>query len=449
MKQFIGLVISCVFLSGIYGCSSPGLEKAGDAKQPAPIGRADYPGSYSTEKLPLETEINSLSLDEAVDLAVKYNPELKAFRKDIDIASARIIQAKLLPNPEVFAETESDASKSFGFGRLNKSVLGLSQPIFLGGKINARTAVAVKEKDIAGLNYELKLRQLIAETKKTFVSILAAEQLVGIADDNLEVAKKLLDAVKTCVDNRVVPETELIKAEIQLSLAQANLTNYQTELFRAQKRLNVFFGNIDIKIKKHAGELKEIIPELAGGKIEEEAVASSPELVNAKKMRELAGAQYQLAQAERYPDITIGLGAGKEWGDFGNNKTTEWSINIPFPLFDRNQGRIKEARMLIAKSDNEYESALNRVRLEVKQAISSLENVTNQVKTYKGKILPQAEKSLSLISDGYKAGKVTYLEMLDAQRTLAETRQNYTRLLEELNNTAVDIEYLTGKPIDK
>jgi cobalt-zinc-cadmium efflux system outer membrane protein len=441
----------CIFLIALCGCAgippaTEGSPVRGATYEPVLSIRTDQSSERKTSAV---AEIDSLSLDEAVGLAIRYNPELKASEKNIDVASARIIQAKLLPNPELGFETEDGASKSVGFGESYKSVFGLSQPIPLGGKIDARTKVAEKEREIVLLNYEQKLREIIAEVKKTFINILATRELVRIGEDNLRIARELFEATSARVSAQAAPETEQLKSEIALSGAEITLSNARTELTQAQRQLKTLLGNSAIQIKDYRGLIRDTEPDFTPDKIEGIVLDSYPALLGARKSIEAAKAQLQLSNAERYPDITIGLSSGKLRERNGDNNIIEWAVGIPLPVFDRNQGRIKESEALIAKSENEYENILNQLRLETDQAIASFNNFSNQVKTYKEKIIPQAEKSLALVSEGYRAGRFTYLELLDAQRTLTATREIYLRLLYDLNKALVDIERLTGKPIEQ
>lgn len=183
--------------------------------------------------------------------------------------------------------------------------------------------------------------------------------------------------------------------------------------------------------------------------MEERVTLSSPEIVRAKKHEELSGTRFQLACAKRFPDIEIGVGAGKERGLIENRNTLEWRIQIPLPLFNRNQGEVLESEILIVKAKREYEDALNTMRLQTKQILSAFENSLNQVRTYSKKVLPQAERSLALTLEGYNAGKFTSIDLLEAQRTLVETREIFVHLLQELNDNAIEIERMTGVSIEE
>lgn len=414
-----------------------------------PFTGTSYGQSDEQPDAPDKIAIDSLTIEDAVRFVIKNNPELKAFEKEIDAGSARIKQEQLFPNPSVFMETEDGSFKSFGFGKTYKSSFGIEQTVPLGGKIGARTAVARKEKEIAILVYENKLRDSVAETKKVFTTILSAQQLVKIVSDNRDIAQKLFDVAKIRVEALAAPETELIKAEIELSGAQIKFNNAEFELIQAEQQLHNLMGNVDVKIKNYRGELRRALPELPAPGIEQMAIASYPELLHAQKTRELAQKRYNLAKADRYPDIDIGVSAGREHIERENNTAFQWSIALPLPLFNRNQGRIQETKAYVIKAEKEYESLLNTIRSKIRRTILLSENSAHQVRTYEEKVLPNAEKSLELMSEGYREGKFTYIELLDAQRTLTQTREDYTKLLENLNITAIEIERLTGKTIEQ
>jgi cobalt-zinc-cadmium efflux system outer membrane protein len=396
-----------------------------------------------------EGRVHSLSMDEAVDMALQRNPGLKVAEKEIDAASARVIQARLFPNPTLFLETEDGDADSLGFGEEYKSIIGLSQALPLGGKIKARKEMARGEEDLAMLGYEFKLLEIIAETKKAFVKIVANQELARIAGNNLEIARKLFDAAKSRVEALAAPETEQIKAEIEQSQAQVKLRNAKIDLYNSEQQLHAQLGNVDIQVSAYKGSLRDDFPRLNSEKMEAAVLPSYPELLKVKKLEEISKARLQLARSKKYPDIEIGVGAGKERGFIENNNTIEWAIQIPLPLFDRNQGEIMESEILMVKARKEYEDALNRVKLQIKQTLSSFDILLEQVRTYKKKVLPQAEKSLALMLEGYNVGKFTYIELLDSQRTLTETRETYIHMLQELNSAAIEIERLAGTSIDK
>ena len=98
-------------------------------------------------------------------------------------------------------------------------------------------------------------------------------------------------------------------------------------------------------------------------------------------------------------------------------------IEIPAPFFNRNQGNIQKGNALARKAKSENLSVYNELLFQLKKKNFNSYNVERKrVVEFRDKILPKAEESLKLIERGYKEGEFNYIDLLDAQRTWAETR---------------------------
>jgi len=112
--------------------------------------------------------------------------------------------------------------------------------------------------------------------------------------------------------------------------------------------------------------------------------------------------------------------------------TIQAGIEFPLPIFNRNQGKIFEARSFSFKAKDDEEIVRNQLLLQLSNAFSLYTSTREQVRFFTNSIIPQAEESLKIARQGYKHGEFDYLEVLDAQRTLANTRISYLKVLNEL-----------------
>ena len=117
-------------------------------------------------------------------------------------------------------------------------------------------------------------------------------------------------------------------------------------------------------------------------------------------------------------------------------------IEIPAPFFNRNQGNIQKSKALSRKAKSENLSVYNELLFQLKKNFNSYNVERRRVVEFRDKILPKAEESLKLIERGYKEGEFNYIDLLDAQRTWAETRISYIESLKNLNLLIADIERL-------
>src|SRR5207247_10813625 len=123
-----------------------------------------------------------VTLAQALALTLKQNPDLAAFSWDVRSAEARILQARLWPNPELGTQSED-----IGFS-LSQTTLQLSQLIELGGTRTARVREATFGQELERLDYETKRLDTLKKTAQAFVEVLSAQERVRRAQADVELA---------------------------------------------------------------------------------------------------------------------------------------------------------------------------------------------------------------------------------------------------------------------
>ena len=125
---------------------------------------------------------DALMLRQAFALALVKNTQLHSFAWEVRAAEARMLQASLLPNPELEAEVENvGGSGAFNGTDMAETTISLSQLIELGGKRSKRTRVASLERDLAGWDYEARRIEVLTEVAHRFVDVLSAQRSVDLA----------------------------------------------------------------------------------------------------------------------------------------------------------------------------------------------------------------------------------------------------------------------------
>src|SRR3972149_1747368 len=159
-----------------------------------------------------------LELREALSLALLHNPELASFSIEVRAAEARTLQAGLRPNPEFDVEVENFA----GSGALRRfdeteTTIQLGQLMELAGKRRKRERVASLERDLAGWDYEAKRGDVLTETSKTFVEVLAAQERLALTQELLRLAEQTFETVSARVQAGKVSPIEETKAGVALA----------------------------------------------------------------------------------------------------------------------------------------------------------------------------------------------------------------------------------------
>jgi outer membrane protein TolC len=167
---------------------------------------------------------------------------------------------------------------------------------------------------------------------------------------------------------------------------------------------------------------------------------NQPILKASRKNIEIAETQLLLDKRQAVPDINVS--AGYKRITLENLDTVQFGIAIPTPFFNRNQGNIQKSNALSRKTKSENQSIYNELLFQLKRNFNSYNVERKRTAEFRDKILPRAEESLKLITKGYKEGEFNYIDLLDAQRTWAETRISYIESLKNLNLLIADIERL-------
>jgi cobalt-zinc-cadmium efflux system outer membrane protein len=221
------------------------------------------------------------------------------------------------------------------------------------------------------------------------------------------------------------------------------LTAARRELAEAHKSLAPLLGRRPEQIGLLVGELAAQAQRPDLDQARDQMLARHPNIRAALANRERAELELRRARLDPYPDVTVGVAAGRDYD--ANETLMALRVSIPLPLFDRAQGRKREARALadIAR----YDLSATELKLTRDLAVldERLKAAGGQVESYRTGILPKADAASRLVRTGYEAGKFGLLDILDTQRTSVQVQLDYYDRLLELNTAQAELEALLAK----
>jgi cobalt-zinc-cadmium efflux system outer membrane protein len=438
------LILSIVAVLGA-GC--------GGAPEPFPwtdldAGERRYQAPTSSEKTSTSRtllEKEELTLQDVLHLADVLNPELAAERKAVDIATAAIWDAKLYPNPTLLAQIEDYPTTRGGSFGDAKRVVGLGIPLVVSGRIGAATSLAEKERDVAALHFVWRRREILGGVQKAFIALLASRRNADLARETRDLAKSFHAVTDERFKAQAIPEMELLKAAVNLAKAEIDLKLVEKDLAVALKALHAAMGSFDFPKERFAGELGSRFTSASLEALRGQVLASHPLLEEAQCRKESSEAELSLARRERIPDPVFEVLGGRNGEDAS---IVEAGVSIPLPLFSRNQGKIAAAEARIRKAELEAEVIRNDLLLRLTDAYRTFAVAQERVSVYQDDILPKAARALAQTDEGYRQGKFSLLDVLDAQRTLAEARIASSAGLADLNLAVAELEKLTGTRLE-
>lgn len=378
----------------------------------------------------------SLTLSAAIDLALTTNPELSAAANELRAVEGAVIQAGILPNPDISTSVEDTQNKS-----TRTTTIQLNQRIELGGKRSARIASAERGRDVAAADLVAKRLDIRATVIGAFFDVLVAQERIQQAEDLLGLAQRASQAAARRVTAGKISPVEETKARVAEASARVELNQAQRELVTARKRLAASWGSSTPRFAQAEGRTDALPPVRSAEEISRRLNAS-PALLRARYEADRFSALADLERSRRIPDVTVSLGS-KKAEELGRNQTIV-GISIPFPIFDRNQGNVLEAQRRADKARDELSATEVRLSAEVTQNEERLKALVVEAQTLQSEIMPGARSAYDAASKGFELGKFSFLEVLDAQRTLFQARAQYLRSLSDAHRTAAELERVLG-----
>lgn len=386
--------------------------------------------------------IGKLTLADALGLTLKHNPTLAGFAAEIRARDAAVLQSGVLPNPELGVEVENFAGQDDleGFDGA-ETTIAFSQLIELGDKRSKRQQVAVLDKDLAGWDYQGKKLDVLASTAKAFIEVLVAQEQVSLNDELVKLAEKTAAAVGERVDAGKVSPMENIRAQVELAAARSEANKASRELEASRRRLASFWGGEQAGFAEVVGSLTEITP-LPPEETMQNLLKANPVLARWQSELARSEAALALSRAESVPDLNISAGV-RNFQETDNNALLV-GLSLPLPLFDRNQGGIGEAGAKLEKARQEQREAKVALLTELSETWQNLSAAYVESSTLRDKILPGAHEAYESTELGYREGKLDFLQMLDAQRTLFTVKRQYLLALGTYHMTSTDMERIIG-----
>ncbi|MCZ6554968.1 MAG: TolC family protein [Candidatus Dadabacteria bacterium] len=398
-----------------------------------------------------EKPIQTLTIDQAVDIAIRENRDLIAARIQIEEARGRLKQAGLYPNPEL--ESDFGIDTIFANDGERSFSIGINQPIPLSGRIGAQKKVA--SVDIKRTHADLtNIQRILArDVRLSFIELLTIEKQLKLQETLINLNSELLKGIDMGIKEGLASQQDLNAVAIALQQARQ-----EKEVLIAQRKSNIL--KINNLLGKQPtfnfipqGELAyEAVNDLNNYNIET-AFAQRPDLKFAKLDVELAEADLKLAKALRFEDIKAGVFYGNDRLvlDSPVGRLTDsdqligFKVTVPLPIFDRKQGLVAEAQAREKRAEENVEALKLTISQEVSDALNRVTTLSDLLETYQTGILKTAEDNVILVEDGFKQGLVAIVDVIQSRQQFAALTSSYINTVRNYYVSLNDLQISTGK----
>ncbi|WP_241290513.1 TolC family protein [Burkholderia stabilis] len=425
----LNLAVAVVFAMAATAHAQPSLS-------PGPAMAASGSAVPPSEALPSA----SLTLPDALAVAARNNPALRGARADVDASAGALMQAGARPNPEVSFLQE-------GFRRAERTSTALiNQTIELGGKRSARLDVASYGREAANASLDEQGAVVRADVIAAFYGLLAAQRQLQVTEESAAIAARSADLAGRRAQAGKVSPVEATKAQVAAAGVQIEVVTARGRVEVAREKLNAVMGEARGDRLAVLGDL-EVVPPVEPLPALTAQLDDAPlaRIARAEMLR--SNAAVSLERARRIPDVTISAGVKRvTTGGVPDNQAVV-GVSIPIPLFNTNKGALLDATHKAERANADLDRERTRLRLELTQAYANFEAAAQEAQRLKADILPAARLALDAMSRGYELGKFSFLDVLDAQRTLFQGQSQYVRALAGAHTARADIGRLVGTPL--
>ncbi len=412
-----------------------------------------YPSSAASPSPPPEqatvaSKALRLSVNDALGLFVSQNLDVLIAKYGIEYTKGQEVTARLFPNPLLSVGTLSSYTQGRTLSNSGQLFTQVAQLFELAGKRGYRIESAGFGTQSAEAAFEDAVRQLGFTVKDTYYRIQLAQRRLVLAEENRERFSRILDINTIRFKKGYIAEVDLIRIRLQM-------VDFQSQVIQSLQEAESARGDLRQLLRLSPKTVLELTTELGFRRIDPDidtlrvaALDVRPDIRAKRHTYSQRASDLKLAKAYRIPDVTIGAGYAIQGAQGPDNPgQVALSAGIPLPLFNRNQGGIRQAEVSLQSAEADLDKTVNRVENEVEVAYRNLLQSRRLVEAYFGEVLEDARSTFSIVERAYERGGATILDLLDAARTSRTIQQNYIEALFNYQHHLFQLESAVGQEI--
>jgi cobalt-zinc-cadmium efflux system outer membrane protein len=396
-----------------------------------------------------------LTVDQAVNEAIAHNLDFFAQKYDLSIAEAQIVTAKLRPNPLLTLDADHLDWLGTGFsttappgkmpnnGGPTEYSARMDYLYERGGKRQARTALAVGNRDVTRLGLADSVRGLIQTVQGACVDVLAAKDNLKLAQENLKIFDDIVSINQSRFKVGDIAEVELMRSEVA-ELQFANFVRQaELQMNSSLSKLQLLLGRTKLQHFDIIGDLRHDAPNLTREALVDEAIQQRPDLQALVRDEARAAADLRLQKANAKVDWVFGTEYRKQDAT-AHADTMGLFLSSPVPMFNRNQGEIARAQQAALQAQARTKALRASVENDVDLALLEYKTAHEDLEKIEGTMLGKAKDVRSISEYSYKRGEISFVDFLDAVRAYNDTMQSYNDARAEYARSLYGLDAATG-----
>lgn len=402
----------------------------------------------------------TLTLDDALRLAKERNGTVRAAYLNVEAAQSRVRESfgaflpTLTPRYSYSDQRQEQGSGGVGAFAQKRSQTQIDADWRLLDSGQRADSLEGSRRTFEGqrLSAVQTLRNILFSVHQQYFDSLRAQELLRVADFQVQRAQKILDQTKAQVQNDVAPAKDILQAE-------ADLANARVQLLAAKNRRTS--ANADLRSSLGL-ESREQFPTLvseseptivpATGDLNQVVIAALARRADLQSQRKQVDAQRSaLRTANRNAGVNWALDASYTQGwspDRFNNRSL--NFNVSLPLFDGfiSRENVRQARFTVQSSEASLLQAERDAAAEVETEFLNHQANAERVQAAKA-ALEAARLNYRAAEESFAAGAegTSIVVVLTAQVSLVTAESNYIESVYDFLISDVRLRLVTGQTV--
>ncbi|MFO7617443.1 MAG: TolC family protein [Bacteroidales bacterium] len=391
----------------------------------------------------LRAQVSPLTLEQCLLVALNENPLVEASHQQYQAALARVNQARALSQPTFGIDSDLQP-KLLDFKGSGEMYMGIGKSVLFPGKRKINTSIALKESDQVLMEAEMVKIDLAYRVKQAFFNVLLSQEKYRYAEKNLELAQDFLEKTSIKLEAGDASRVEVIRAQVEAAKVAGEIQLIVNEVAKNKADLNFFLGrNAQSPLEVEKGlRLIYDLPSL--DTLTTQALSNRPEITWTRYAMDREALIRKQAGLSYLPDLDLGIARHTITGEPG---TWDVTVGIPIPLFYNQpvKGQMAEASANLRALQSELANLENSIRLEVEDAYRNALVARNLINLFDQEMMSQSEEVYELLLYSYQEGEINGIELIEARKTLIETRIAYVDAIYNYDAAIISIEKSIGR----
>jgi cobalt-zinc-cadmium efflux system outer membrane protein len=375
-----------------------------------------------------------LTLADLEQLALQRNPTLAQAALQVEASHGKALQAGLYPNPTIGYEADLIGTQGTA-GDFQGGFV--QQTIVTAGKLRLSRAKYKQEAFEAELLAQGQQLRVLNGVRTGFFELLAAQRMIQTRREMLKNAEESLLTHKEMFNIGLANAAEVLQAEVEVDHAKVSLTEQEGRYVALWEKVAAFVGAPGTPLSHLAGQLEPAGPPLCWETSLARLLEENPELQAARAHIVHDQIALKREKVEPIPDVTVKGAAGYDFET--KNTVANVQVGIKLPLWDRNQGTIKQAQADLTRSHAEVQRQELSLRKTLAETFQKYQTALVKVKLYQESSLPKSKKAYDIMLDQYKKKRAEWIKVVEYQNKYLQVQSDYTTALLELRRAEVSI----------